>query len=446
MLMSKNCQKAELAVGYARVPITPEAPVPLDGYGNNTIRTTDHVLDPLLATCIAFRQGDTTVLLYTQDLLNTKWILLPEARKRITEATGVSSEGIFLCSTHTHSGPDVNGGTPGVEAFLEKYWNAVAEAGKAAIADLAPARLYGTSTVLEGMNFVRHYLMNDGTYAGSNFGSLESGIKCHAAKNDPEMRLIKIAREEKRDILLMNWQAHPCYTGGSTKKDISADYIGAVRSCFEKETGMLFAFFQGPAGNQTTSTWIKSEQHGLDCGQYGEKLAQTAIAALPRMEKLDTSGLETCRVYLESAVNHDDVELLEAAREVAKLWRETKDRDAGNVLARSKGLTSVYHATTVIARSERPERMKMELNAVRVGDMAFVTCPYEMFAINGKYIKDHSPFQNTLICTCTNGDFVYVPSKEAYDYGCYERSVSYFDRGTGELAAEEFVHMLESLK
>lgn len=437
---------SKLLVGYARRDMTPTQPVPLDGYGNNELRTTDHVLDPLLATCIAFRQGDKTVLLYTTDLLNTKWILLPEARKRITEATGVPSEGIFLCSTHTHSGPDVNGGTPGVEAFLEKYWTAVTEAGEAAIADLAPAELYGASTVLEGMNFVRHYIMNDGTYAGSNFGSRASGVKCHAAANDPEMRLIKIAREGKQDILLMNWQAHPCITGGSTKTDISSDYIGAVRKQFEEETGMLFAFFQGAAGNQGTGTWIQSEAHGLDCRQYGNKLAQTAIAAMTGMEKLDTSGLMTYRFFLEAPVNHDGAELLEAAEEVAKLWHETKDRDAGNLLARSKGLTSVYHATTVIYRSQRPDRMKMELNAVRVGDMAFVTCPYEMFAVNGKYIKDNSPFKNTLICTCTNGDFVYVPSKEAFDYGCYERSVAYFDRGTGELAAETFVQMLNELK
>ena len=437
---------SKLLVGYARRDMTPTQPVPLDGYGNNELRTTDHVLDPLLATCIAFRQGDKTVLLYTTDLLNTKWILLPEARKRITEATGVPSEGIFLCSTHTHSGPDVNGGTPGVEAFLEKYWTAVTEAGEAAIADLAPAELYGASTVLEGMNFVRHYIMNDGSYGGSNFGSRASGIKGHAGENDPEMRLIKIAREGKKDILLMNWQAHPCFTGGTTKTDISADYIGSVRKCFEEETQMLFAFFQGPAGNQTTGTWIESEKHGLDCWQYGKKLAETAIAALEQMECLDANGIQTCRTFLEADVNHDDVELLDAALETVKLWRETQDRDAGNALARSKGLTSVYHASTVIARSKRPERMKMEINAVRIGSLAFVTTPYEMFAINGKHIKQHSPFKNTLICTCTNGDFVYVPSKDAFDYGCYERSVSVFGRGTGELAADKLLEMLSGLR
>jgi len=436
----------KLFAGYARVCINPDAPVPLDGYGNNHIRTTDHILDDLYATCIAFRWGDETILWYTQDLLNTKFIMLPEARKRITERTGVPSEKIFLCSTHTHSGPWVYGETPAVQSFLEIYWNGVAEAAEKAIADLAPATLQSASTILNGMNFVRHYIMNDGTYAGSNFGSIKSGVKSHADINDPQMQVVQVCREDKQDLLIMNWQAHPCMTGGSTKKDISADYIAAVRSKVERDTGMLFAFFQGPAGNQGTGTWIPEEDHKLDHIQYGEKLAQTAIDLLPSMKELDSGGLQTLRVYLEADVNHDDEELLPYAKEVAKLWKETEDRDAGNKLARQHGLTSVYHAHTVIARSERPKRNKMELNAVRIGDLAFVTTPFEMFAANGITVKTTSPFETTLICTCCNGDFVYVPTAKAYDYGCYERSVSYFAKGTGELVTEEFKKMLNALK
>lgn len=88
----------------------------------------------------------------------------------------------------------------------------------------------------------------------------------------------------------------------------------------------------------------------------------------------------------------------------------------------------------------------MEINAVRIGDLAFITCPFEMFASNGMYIKAGSPFEITLICTCTNGDYIYVPPAEAYDYGCYERSVSYFARGTGEAVAKKFVKILNELK
>ena len=436
----------KLLAGYARLPITPDGAVPLDGYGNNIMRTTDHVLDDLYATCMAFRWGEETILWYTTDLLNTKWILLPEARKRITERTGVPSDKIFLCATHTHSGPDVNADTPAVKDFLEKYWSAVADAAEQAIADLTPATLATASKTVDGMNFVRHYLMNDGTYAGSNFGSTKSGIRCHADVNDPQLQIVRVNREGKQDILIMNWAAHPCFTGGTNKTDISADYIGTTRQKVEAETGLLFAFFQGPAGNQTANTWIESEKHGLDNDTYGWRMAQEVIDLLPAVKPMESTGIQTVRLYLEADVDHEGEELLPYAQEVADLWRSTKDRDAGNALARKYGLTSVYHATTVIHRSQRPAKNKMELNAVRIGDLAFITTPYEMFAANGLHVKANSPFTATLICTCCNGDFVYVPTAQAYDYGCYERSVSYFAKGTGEAAADAFVELLHGLK
>ena len=115
-------------VGYARVSITPDAPVPLDGYGNNQLRTTNHVLDELYATCIAFRSGEETILWFSQDLLSAKAILIHQAMERIIARTGVPEDHIFLCCTHTYSGPAVYEDTPGIRAFLEKYWNSVAEA------------------------------------------------------------------------------------------------------------------------------------------------------------------------------------------------------------------------------------------------------------------------------------------------------------------------------
>ena len=436
----------QLLAGYARLPITPDGAVPLDGYGNNMLRTTDHVLDELYATCIAFCWGEETVLWYTTDLLNTKWILLPEARKRITERTGVPADKIFLCATHTHSGPDVNADTPAVKDFLEKYWTAVTDAAEQAIADLTPATLGSASKAVKGMNFVRHYLMNDGTYAGSNFGSFKSGIRDYADVNDPQLQIVRVCREGKQDILIMNWAAHPCLTGGTNKTDISADYIGTTRQKVEAETGLLFAFFQGPAGNQGSTTLIEKDKHGLNNDTYGWRMAQEVIDLLPSVKPIGSAGVRTVRLYLEADVDHEGEELLPYAKEVADLWHSTKDRDAGNALARKYGLTSVYHATTVIYRSQRPARNKMELNAVRIGDLAFITTPYEMFAVNGLHVKANSPFAATLICTCCNGDFVYVPSEKAYDYGCYERSVSYFAKGTGEAAADAFVELLHGLK
>lgn len=100
------------------------------------------------------------------------------------------------------------------------------------------------------------------------------------------MVLIKMDREgDKKDIMLMNFQAHPCYGGNISYNDLSTDFIGATRDVFEKSTDMHFIYFAGSTGNQTTNSWISSEEgpHNRDMELYGIALAQYAIDAIPQM-------------------------------------------------------------------------------------------------------------------------------------------------------------------
>ena len=45
-------------VGYARVDMTPQQPIPLKGYGNTIRRVSGPVLDPLYATCVAITDAE----------------------------------------------------------------------------------------------------------------------------------------------------------------------------------------------------------------------------------------------------------------------------------------------------------------------------------------------------------------------------------------------------
>jgi len=444
---TEPAEPAVFMVGYAREDITPEGKVPLGGYGLSDRRLTDNVLDPLYLTCVAFKEGDEMLLWFTVDLIGMKGDLAAQTRLSLVRRVGVPGDRIFFCATHTHSAPDLGSSNPNIELFKEKFQKAAIEAAQKAVADLTPATLSGTKTELEKMNYIRHYIMNDGTYYGSNFGSTASGFKDHVEKSDNDMLLIKIAREgDKKDILLMNWQAHPCFTGGGTAKDISADYIGAVRRAVERDTGMYFAFYQGAQGNHNARSAIPGEHLYSTNEDYGEKLAEYAIAALPNLKPIEGAGIKSKSVTLEAAVNHDDEDLYDKALEVRDLWNSTGDTSKGNKLARQYGISSVYHASAIIARPNRPEKANITINAVYVGGLAFVTAPIEMFRGTGEYIKDNSPFDMTFICGNTNESHGYIPTVNAYDYGCYESFTSYFARGTAEVLQEEYVKMLNELK
>lgn len=439
-----------LRVGYAREKIMPNMgkDIPMGGYGNTDKRLAQGMLDYLYLTCVAFADGDQTVLLYTQDLIGTNKTQVARFQEELTKQTGIPAERILVCSTHSHSTPaQTETEYPGIQEYNDTYMQAGIKAGLDAIADLAPATMYGGSVEVEGMNFVRHYLMNDGTYFGSNFGSSSSGYKDHACDNDPHMGLLKIEREgDKEDILLMNWAAHPCFTGGIDKYDISADYVGTTRMAFEAATGMKFAFFLGPAGNQNTNSLMLEDKHFLDNNTYGQALAQHAIDALPTLEKIEGTGISTTCKEITYARNKADLDKLPQAQEVYALFSSTGDRGAGNALAVQYGLSSVYHASSIIARSRYSDTGTFKIYATRIGDFGFVNAPYEMFAASAVHIRTNSPYENTFVITCSTDGQGYFPTKEAFDYGCYESFTCGYARGIAEDTAAEFVTLLNEIQ
>ena len=438
---------APLMVGYSRVDITPRSAVPLGGYGMSERRVTDKVLDPLYLTCIAFEQGGQKLLWFTMDLIGAKGDMVMTTRLRMVRKFEIPADRIMFCATHTHSGPDLGSSLGGIAEYKELFQDAALAAAELALADLAPATISGTKKELERMNYIRHYIMNDGTYYGSNFGSTASGFKCHVNESDNQMQLVKFDREEKDDILVMNWQAHPCFTGGGTAKNISADYIGAVRTAIERETGMKFAFFQGAQGNHNARSAIPNETLYSTNDVYGEKLAEEAISALADLKPIEGSGIKSVTLRYEADVNHEDEHLQKEAQEVRDLWNSTGgDNSKANALARTYGISSVYHANAILARPARPLKDDMEMNAVYVAGMAFITAPIEMFDKTGIYIKTNSPFEMTFICGNSNESHGYIPTTQAYEYGCYESFTSYFAKGTSELMQVKYIEMLNELK
>ena len=62
-----------LHVGYARekLEVNLGQDIPMGGYGNTDKRLAQGMLDYIYITCVAFAEGDKTILLYTQDLIST---------------------------------------------------------------------------------------------------------------------------------------------------------------------------------------------------------------------------------------------------------------------------------------------------------------------------------------------------------------------------------------
>ena len=435
----------EIQVGFGRHDIMPIGSIELGGMGNGPHRKSNNILDTLFATCIAITDSkDQTLLLITTDLCHSMQGVTADARKIITEATGIPGDHIMISATHTHAGPDVwNPGPQTVNEYLVQCAEKISKAAFAALEDRKSARIYTAMKKTSGLNFVRHYKLADGTC--SRVGTPENPVVGHMTEPDPSLRIVQFKRDEGKDILLMNWQAHPCFTGTTVAKDISADYIATVRSYLEIVLDCNFAFFQGACGNLTARSAIAEEAGEREMSGYGKHLGDEVISLMSKMKEIEPAPLQFVQRQYACPVEHStDVEK-EQATELWNYWLETGDMKECSRRAQELGYQSVYVARAVLERLGLPKHHEIELNAIRLGELAWATVPGEMFDTCGLYVKEHSPVETTIIMPYCNGAYGYFPTVQAIEYGCYEAATRKYAKGSAEEMAENLVDMLHEL-
>lgn len=437
--------KTSLQVGYAKIDITPDYVVGLGGYSNSESRKSEGVAMPIYTTCIAFRDGDETILLYTIDKCGISGIMCQLIRESVCPATGLPEDKVFIGATHSHSAPDFTRDEPG-RRYRQEFLDAAVKAAQDALADLTPATIEATTTQVPGMAHVRHYITADGTYAGSNFGTISKDNPAIASilEADCTMVLVKFVREGKKDVLLVNWGAHCDMSKKIGFHLIAPSYPGPLRNKLEELTGDHVAYFTAASGNVGGGSRVKAIQETIPAGwiEYGEKLANAAFAALPTLQKVEGEGIKTCHRIVAVDVDHSWDPMIEQANEVYDLWK-TVGKEEGDALGKTYNFTSSYQARAIRTRYNMDKTTDLELNAFRVGGLSFTTGTYEMFSESGKAVRDGSPFPFTFLVT---GNATYVSSETAYDYRCYEADTGLYARGTAEKLVDEYIRMLNEVQ
>ena len=443
---------SELKVGYARKCITPKESVPLYGYGNSLARMSQSVVNELYATACAFSDGvNMPVVLFSADILLTQARVFDPIRKKIADALGLDFDHVLISATHTHSGPDTSSSHESIVRYLPFMEDQFMAAAKEAMDDLKEATISIASNKSKHLSCVRHYVAEDGEYRGANLNVYhESPIAYCSSEPDPHMQLVKFTRKGGKDVIIANWQTHPHLTGFG-KADVSADVIGVMREEVEKAVDCSFVYFSGASGNLTISGFNKKLPIPTDYLVHGKELARLALEALPKATPVVSGPVAlTSHIQKETLPPPPDAETLERARDVWNFFTTSTLYKDSILYAESKGLHSQYQANYMLIRKQRYDAgeidVSLPLYAFRVGEIGFVTAPYEMFDTNGKYIRDFSPFAATIVATCANAYNSYIPSAYGYLNECYEADTAVVPAGTGERLAQKYVKMLESLK
>ncbi len=436
-----------LHVGYGRVNITPDYPVAIAGSAANKI--SQGYLDPIYFTCLAFRQGEETLLVATMDLVGAYAEYSAPARTLISQATGIPEDHVILNGTHTHSSVGArNIEAEGIARYREEFYRWAVEASKAALADLSPAEVWYGSAETQGMVWVRHYKMADGTFAGANYGSFKkSTIVGHASEAYGQMQLVRFVRSaaEKKDIVMMNYPAH-----ATMQKElyISADFPGPARKYVEEKTDTLVAYFIAAAGDQVPSSRVPEEMFSSDYQVYGQEVGRIAVECMNNLTKTGNTEFRYAQRTFTGKSNKADLDRLDKALAVKAIWEQVGGRGTkeGKAAAKEYGFSSVYQVTAILNRANLPETRSLELRTLAFGELGFIFASYEMFGVSAAQIKKESPYDMTFIISCSQNHDGYLPSKLGWSLGCYESQITRFAPGTAEILAGEYVDLLEEMK
>ena len=430
-----------LHAGFAKIDITPDYNIGLAGYSNAETRVSEEIEDRIYISCIALADGEETILVYTLDNCACAGETAEMLRAPITEALGIPGEKIFFSATHSHNCPALSV-HPLAPQYVEELKGYTVEAARQALADLAPATAMAAKKIFQGMNSTRHVQLANGEVAGSDWRRRTSPAIGNAGTPDSQMVLVKFAREEKRDILLINWQGHPDCSGQIGKLRISPSFVGPLRDTVAAGSGMHVAYFTGADGNMVIDSRLPEYKHNMNYRRYAVHMGTLALGLMDELQPVEGNGIATARAYVEAEIDHSWDHMIEQANEIYTLWKAT-DKPTGDEAGRKYSFSSVYQARAIRSRYNMGKSKTLELNAFRVGGLGFVTGTYEMFSESGIQIKNRSPYEFTMVLT---GNSSYIPSLRAFENRCYESDTGFYAKGTAEKLVDKFVELLEKIQ
>mgnify|MGYP006281349145 CR=1 FL=1 len=452
-----------LKVGWARTSITPEKPVQL--LGQFFERVSECVRDPLTATALAVEgsgsAGDQAIVI-SCDLALIPKVVQESVRQQLADALPEFDERkLVLAATHTHTAPALPGslrypqppeGTMRVKEYvdvLSRRLAAVATEAWLSRSTQFVQRAYGHAAV----GFNRRVVYKDGS-ARMYGDTSRADFRCLEGGDDHGVEMAVFRHPDKRPSGVLVNVACPSQVVES-HRFISADFWAETRARLSALHGQEFHVLPlcGAAGDQSPRDLVRRgraepnmrSEAGLQ--ELGRRLAAVVGDAL---EETCAREPEDHPVFRHRVTDIDlplrratDTELAEGERVLAEL--QAQNPDPG-----TSAWGKAQHWSRILEdyRARRAgDVYSCEVHAVRLGDMALVTNPFELYLDYGCRMKAWSPAEQTAIVQLAGDVGNYLPTQKAVNGGGYGAMICNGHVGPegGEILVERSLTLLAAL-
>lgn len=380
---------SDLQIGISKQCISPERPELLVPTGMGRRHPTLGVLDDLFTEAMAISVAGELAFLVTSEIRYYPHTWVQRIRDAVAAQTGCDPQRILFSSTHNHcSSPapidDSDEAQVACEAANEKIINAVIASCVEALRSKRPAEIACTSTALEetiGQN--RRIRMDNGSCMNCwGAGAVHLFGRTFAGAAGPDSRRIDILcvrepGETEPFAIFTSYATHPHMY---ELPAFSGEFAGAAKRALEEQLPGICTMHANhaggdqdihcthpmPDGHEQQLQWFKDSVQLL-----GQRFAN---AVLPALNDLHWQRPSTLRhAYVSS---------------------EDQPTDA--------------KAPTYI------------LNHLKLGDLAFVSMPGELFHNVALEMFERSPVQHLMLMGYNGSGGMYTPLAQGFEQGSYE--------------------------
>ncbi|HCE41966.1 MAG TPA: hypothetical protein DET40_00265 [Lentisphaeria bacterium] len=406
--------------GFAKTDITPRVGVELSGFGAYLHRQSIAVRDRLSARAMAVADGKKTVVLLSLDLLLISREVTDKTRKLVAYKYSKPCDVIVHC-THTHSGPAVFGieGWGEVDVpYCELLPNRLAEVALEAIVNMKEATVSHAEVPCVGIGLNREY--------DKDAPPIEDVMRDDWRPAKPELtdttcHVLKIESGGKLVGFVSHFGCHPVVCCQKSRY-IHGDYCGVATNILEAENpGAIGLFLQGALGDVNSCCVHKPEKESLEAlDVIAARYVKAVSEGLKQAKPVAIDGISSVSSRVKFARKKLDLEALKkllAEKENIFAQKGASDED-GNV--RMAGVY-VTNLRKLIARIEADgfKDDAAELNAIRMGPIAILTTPFEVFQAIKNDVKKQSRFKNTWVLSVTDEYKSYAPDGTTAKRGGY---------------------------
>lgn len=375
--------------------------------GAGVARQASEIRDDLEANGIYLSKGDVNILIISCDLMCLESSYVFQLRKEIGIAANISPRNVLISCTHTHGGPSVlktNYLMPLDTLYLERLGTWLVDVAKEAVNSATPGKI-GWAKGEAKIGFNRRVTWADGSHTMHGDTKRDDFTGLEGPDDHQHLAMFATDLNGKLLSILYNNTTHPTIFYGAGV--YSADFPGEVRKSIRNTIGdnIPVLFLNGAQGDISMENMLNRQ-------------SETREGKIKRISKIVVD--ETMALYKDVVM--DDNPVLK------------HDFDDLKIPVRLPGPDQLSEARKILSRIDSGENIRgmkmimafgavhlqeiygdnpfdiLPIHAIRIGELAIVTQPCELFCQFGLDIKLRSPASNTIVVGLTDGFGGYCPT------------------------------------